>query len=133
MLRKGRWMSVVFQHWNTAYFEAIFRAAAEHHAELRTAISQVGDPIWSMHKKKSSESVLAGEMILTFFNGGSEKRKLDPAFSVGDSLRTILRQNPQEYVYGEQIFNELIVAAWRAGAVRTLRITKDEFLDLLKC
>jgi len=86
-----------------------------------------------MHKKKSSESVLAGEMILTFFNGGSEKRKLDPAFSVGDSLRTILRQNPQEYVYGEQIFNELIVAAWRAGAVRTLRITKDEFLDLLKC
>jgi len=132
MLKKGRWMSVVFQHWNTAYFEAIFRAAAEHHAELRTAISQVGDPIWSMHKKKSNESVLAGEMILTFFNGGSEKRKLDPAFSVGDSLRTILRRNPQEYVYGEQIFNELIVAAWRAGAISTLRITKDEFLDLLK-
>ena len=61
MLKKGRWLSIVFQHWNIRYFKAILTRAAEAGAELRAAISQVGDPIWSMHKKKGNQSVLAGE------------------------------------------------------------------------
>ncbi len=48
MLKKGRWLSIVFQHWNICYFEAILTGAAEAGAELRAAISQVGDPIWSI-------------------------------------------------------------------------------------
>lgn len=52
MLKKGRWLSLVFQHWNIAYFNAILSGAAEAGAELKAAISQVGDPIWSMHKKR---------------------------------------------------------------------------------
>jgi len=52
MLKQGRWLSVVFQHWNIAYFEAILTAAARAGAELKAAVSQVRDPIWSMHKKK---------------------------------------------------------------------------------
>ncbi|MCK4829703.1 hypothetical protein KA005_78995, partial [bacterium] len=58
MLKPKRWLSFVFQHWNTDYFEAILRTAAETGMELRAAISQIGDPIWSMHKKKGSESIL---------------------------------------------------------------------------
>ena len=59
MLKQNRWLSVVFQHWNVAYFEAILVSAADAGAELKAAVSQIGDPIWSMHKKKSNESVLA--------------------------------------------------------------------------
>jgi hypothetical protein len=39
----------------------------ENFSELKAAITQTGDVIWSMHKKKNSASVLAGEMILTFY------------------------------------------------------------------
>ncbi len=28
MLKRGRWFSVVFQHWNTSYFDAILSCAA---------------------------------------------------------------------------------------------------------
>ena len=42
---------------------------------MKAAITQTGDVIWSMHKKKNSASVLAGEMILTFFK---PKRKPKP-------------------------------------------------------
>jgi 16S rRNA G966 N2-methylase RsmD len=70
LLKPNRWLSVVFQHWNVAYFQCILTAAADAGADLRAAVSQVGDPIWSMHKKKGSASVLAGELILTFFKIG---------------------------------------------------------------
>jgi hypothetical protein len=132
MLKKGRWFSVVFQHWNTVYFETILRAAAEHGADLKAAVSQVGDPIWSMHKKKSNESVLAGEMILTFFNGEAVRIRRDPNFNVADALHRILAKTSAEHIYGEQIFNELVISAWHAGRIGSLKVTKDEFLALLK-
>jgi len=42
MLKKGHWLSIVFQHWNIAYFSAILSTAAETGAALKAAISQVG-------------------------------------------------------------------------------------------
>lgn len=64
MLKPNRWLSVVFQHWNVLYFEAILDEATRAGATLKAAVTQVGDTIWSMHKKKNKERVLAGEMIL---------------------------------------------------------------------
>ena len=75
MLKKNGWISVVFQHWNIEYFKAILSSCAEDGAELKAAIPQVGDTIWSMHKKKNKQNVLAGEMILTFYKSG---RKIKP-------------------------------------------------------
>jgi hypothetical protein len=71
---------VVFQHWNVEYFKAILTSCAQEGAELKAAISQVGDPIWSMHKKKNKESVLGGELILTFFKSG---KRLEPTTNNG--------------------------------------------------
>src|SRR5207249_11770695 len=73
LLKPRRWLSIVFQHWSTAYFDAILTGAAEAGGDLRAAISQIGDPVWSMHKKKGAQSVLAGEMILTFLKTGKSK------------------------------------------------------------
>jgi hypothetical protein len=133
MLKKDRWMSVVFQHWNPAYFEAILSSAASEGAELRTAISQIGDPIWSMHKKKGSESVLAGEMILTFIKSG--RRTLTPVsndFDVSDAVKRVLSEVEGNEIYGELLFNKIIIAAWREGAIRSLGIAKSDFIHLIK-
>ena len=67
LLKPDRWFSIVFQHWDTSYFATILETANECGGELKAAITQTGDVIWSMHKKKNSARVLAGEMILTFY------------------------------------------------------------------
>ena len=133
MLKKDRWLSIVFQHWNVAYFEAILSSAAESGGELRAAVSQVGDPIWSMHKKKGSDSVLAGELILTFFKSGSQRitqtkpEKFDIAAEIGDILASSAMP-----MYGEHIFNRLVVNAWHRSAIRHLNISKEEFTHIIQ-
>ncbi len=106
MLKRDRWLSVVFQHWNVAYFEAILSSAAQNGAHLRAAVSQVGDPIWSMHKKKGAASVLGGELILTFYKGMRETNPLNTSgFDVAERMGDILAKTNESMVYGEQIFN----------------------------
>jgi len=132
MLKKDRWLSIVFQHWNPSYFEAILSSAAESGAELRAAVSQVGDPIWSMHKKKNN-SVLAGEMILTFQNTGVIKRiKRNGHFDVLQAVKRILDETPNDHVFGEYLFNKIIIEAWNKSAIHSLDMPKEDFMDLLK-
>lgn len=133
MLKKGRWLSIVFQHWNLAYFDAILSSAASEGADLRAAIPQVGDPIWSMHKKKGSESVLAGEMILTFLKTGQSKSKpRSNGFDVSNAVKRVLCEVEGNEIYGELLFNKIIIAAWESGAIGTLDITKSDFIHLIK-
>lgn len=133
MLKKNRWFSVVFQHWNTLYFEAILSAAAESGAELRAAVPQVGDPIWSMHKKKNKDSVLAGELILTFQKTGatrlvSQNGRFDVAKAVGE----ILEKAIDGRMFGEYLFNRLVIEAWKSSAIRSLSVSKNELTRLLE-
>lgn len=133
MLKPRRWMSVVFQHWNTSYFETILRSAAESGMELRAAISQVGDPIWSMHKKKGSESVLAGEMILTFFRSGKRQYVDKPrSFDIHGAVAEILDSAGAKYIYGEYLFNRIVMDAWQKGAIGALNISRTAFAELIK-
>jgi len=133
MLKRERWLSVVFQHWNVAYFEAILASAAESGAELRAAVSQVGDPIWSMHKKRNKESVLAGEMILTFCKTGYKRRyERKNGFDLAEAISNILSESRAEVVYGEYLFNRLVIDAWGKGAIGSLTISKDEFTRMME-
>lgn len=132
VLRPGGWLSIVFQHWNTAYFKAILTAAAASGGELRAAIPQVGDPIWSMHKKKNRESVLAGEMLLTFEKTG-RAREVDTGrtIDVAATVRAILDEHRQPAVHGEYLFNRLVIEAWKAGAIDSLNMSREAFSELL--
>ena len=132
MLKEGRWLSVVFQHWNVAYFEAILTSAAEAGAELKAAVSQIGDPIWSMHKKKRNESVLAGELILTFYKTGTPQPIAKSSnFDVSRAVGEILASSPPQ-VYGESLFNRIVIEAWRKSAIRALDISKTDFIRIVR-
>jgi hypothetical protein len=131
MLKRDRWLSVVFQHSEPKYFAAILDAAAEAGAELRSAVTQVGDTIWSMHKKKNGEGVLGGEFILTFYNSGKVLRRLPRLqFNVSDWLRKAISSNG-ERVYAEEILNGLILEAWKHGSLDSLSISKEELNSIL--
>jgi 16S rRNA G966 N2-methylase RsmD len=136
LLKPHRWMSVVFQHWNTAYFEAILEAAEESGGELRSAVSQVGDTVWSMHKKKNLARVLMGEMILTFFKEGAKPKQTRPSNGIAlgqlvDAVLPTLHMRHNGF-HGELLFNRLIVEAWRLNALHTLRFERDDFIRLLE-
>lgn len=133
MLKEERWLSVVFQHWNVSYFEAILSAATESGAELKAAVSQVGDPIWSMHKKKNRETVLAGELILTFHKTGLRRQRAKRnGFDLAESVNVILSKAESNVIYGEYLFNRVVIDAWSQGAIESLSITRDEFTQLIQ-
>lgn len=133
LLKPQRWMSIVFQHWSPAYFDAILTAAAESGGDLRAAISQVGDPIWSMHKKKNKESVLAGELILTFFKSGvARDLGVNHSFDVEAAILQLLRETTDGVIYGEYLLNRIIVLAWQSGALGSLHFDRDDFVAILE-
>ncbi|MBI5473864.1 MAG: hypothetical protein HY961_16120 [Ignavibacteriae bacterium] len=133
LLKQGRWLSVVFQHWNINYFESILSSITQEGAELKAAVSQVGDPVWSMHKKKNKELVLAGELILTFYKSGRvPKMKGQNGFNAQDRIRRVLAETRADRIYSEGLFNDLIIAAWRNSAIHSLNISRDEFTSLIE-
>jgi hypothetical protein len=139
-LKPDRWISIVFQHWDTSYFATILETASECGGELKAAITQTGDVIWSMHKKKNSASVLAGEMILTFYKPAKAPKKARPdrPAALEDST-AILAQvfdaclNTDTTSFpSEALFNRLIIELWHRRALSCLNLDRDEFAKQLE-
>ncbi len=137
MLKPSRWLSIVFQHWNTCYFEAILEEAAHSGASLKAAVTQTGDTIWSMHKKKNKERVLAGEMILSFVKDGkgrlprprtSYKPRIDGLI---DEVLAKIAPDGMPFA-GELLFNEIVLTAWKRGVLHPLDLTREDFSEILR-
>jgi hypothetical protein len=139
-LKPDRWFSIVFQHWDTSYFAAILETANDCGGELKAAITQTGDVIWSMHKKKNSASVLAGEMILTFYKP-AKARKLpkasesaasaDPSKILSDVFDSCLSPGVTSFA-SEALFNRLVIELWRRHALSCLSLNREEFARQLE-
>ena len=140
LLKPDRWCSIVFQHWDTSYFATILETADECGGELKAAITQTGDVIWSMHKKKNSASVLAGEMILTFYKPAKVVKTRNPAIAVspGDpatvlsELFNVCLGNGTASFSSEALFNQLVVEMWRRRALGCLNLDRAEFARQLE-
>jgi adenine-specific DNA methylase len=135
LLRPDRWLSIVFQHWDLRYFATILETAGECGAELKAAITQTGDVIWSMHKKKNSQSVLAGEMILTFHKGAAARTSrrsprrpaIESPSSVLSEVFDVCLDNGTHDFTNESLFNKLVIELWRRDALGCLRLDRREF------
>jgi adenine-specific DNA methylase len=139
LLKPDRWFSIVFQHWDVAYFETILTSATENGAQLKAAITQTGDVVWSMHKKKNSASVLGGEMILTFYKpdaktkpGRSNRPSPDTsAESLLDVVFDELIPNDAVEFTHESLFNRLIIELWKREALGCLKLDRQVFANAL--
>jgi hypothetical protein len=140
LLKPDRWLSIVFQHWDPSYFATILETASQRGAELKTAITQTGDVIWSMHKKKNSASVLAGEMILTFYKPartGALPRNSEPAATadptkiLSNVIETCLGNGVTRFT-SEALFNRLIIELWHRRALSCLNLNRKEFVRQLE-
>jgi len=140
LLKPDRWLSIVFQHWDTSYFSTILETASECGGELKAAITQTGDVIWSMHKKKNSASVLAGEMILTFYKPAKTAKKTKPVRPAAlEDSAAILPQvfdaclnNGTTSFTSEDLFNRLVIELWHRRALGCLNLDREEFAKQLE-
>jgi DNA modification methylase len=140
LLRPDRWFSIVFQHWDISYFSTILETASDCGADLKNAITQTGDVIWSMHKKKNSASVLAGEMILTFYKpkrAGKPTRVAgsgsadDPTGVLTEVFDACLANGASSFT-SEALFNRLVMELWRRRALGCLSLDREEFSNRLE-
>jgi DNA modification methylase len=140
LLKPDRWLSIVFQHWDTSYFATILETADESGGELKAAITQTGDVIWSMHKKKNSASVLAGEMILTFYKPAKARKHPGiPELAASDDPAKILPEifaacldNGTKAFTSEALFNRLVIELWHRRALGCLNLNREEFARQLE-
>jgi DNA modification methylase len=140
LLRPDRWLSIVFQHWDTSYFAAILETASGCGGELKAAITQTGDVIWSMHKKKNSASVLAGEMILTFYKPANVRMPLktlesaaaaEPSKTLSEVFDACLNNGTDSFA-SEALFNRLVIELWHRRALSCLNLSREEFARQLE-
>jgi len=140
LLKPDRWLSIVFQHWDISYFATILETASECGGELKAAITQTGDVIWSMHKKKNSASVLAGEMILTFYkptkvSKTEHKTKSpdieNPTAVLSEAFDSCLNHGATSFT-NEALFNQLVIELWQRRALNCLSLDRDEFIEQLE-
>jgi hypothetical protein len=86
-----------------------------------------------MHKKKNKDSVLAGEMILTFYKTGKcQKVEKDRKFNLAQAIDEILEGIKENKVFGEYLFNRVILEAWKRSAIKSLNLSRSEFSTLLE-
>ncbi len=81
VLKSGRWLSVVFAHRDTAYWEGLVSACRDAGFEYVNTVTQPVGVVWSVHKKKNPLRVLSGELVLNF-------RKRARAVRVGPAPRS---------------------------------------------
>lgn len=140
LLKPDRWFSIVFQHWDTSYFATILETASGCGGELEAAITQTGDVIWSIQKKKNSASVLAGEMILTFYKPAkiSKAAKIPKAATSEDSAAILSEvfnaclNNGTSSFTSEALFNKIVIELWRRRALSCLNLNRNEFAKQLE-
>lgn len=137
LLRRDRWLTVVFQHWDVSYFRVILEAITGLGAELKAAITHDKDVIWSMHKKKNAQAVLGGEMLLTFYKPKQPTKKPIPLkskspISVEELLNQLLPALPPAGFRTEALFNKLTIAAWENGSLENLSIDAARMTELLQ-
>jgi 16S rRNA G966 N2-methylase RsmD len=134
MLKDNRFFSVVFQHKNVAYFEAILEAAYQSNSELIASVSQETGTVWSMHKKKGKHSVLAGELIITF---RKQKGKIKPIKSSQKDFQRVVEdyienKKSQKIISEEEIFNDLVIECWNEGLIHELSYSKLDIPEMLE-
>jgi hypothetical protein len=140
LLKADRWLSIVFQHWDTSYFATILETASESGGELKAAITQTGDVIWSMHKKKNSARVLAGEMILTFYKPAKAAKTSKPSKPSTEAASPVILSevfdaclnNDTTSFTSEALFNRLVSELWRRRALGCLNLDREEFAKQLE-
>ena len=137
VLKYDRWMSLVFAHKDTAYWNAIVRGAERAGFEYVNTVPQNPQTIWSMHKKKNPLTVLAGNLILNF------KKTRNPRTiaitNVGADAVQVMKNTAELIIVRnngsattDQIVNEIIIKLLENGLLTEVKTKVGDIAPLLQ-
>jgi 16S rRNA G966 N2-methylase RsmD len=135
-LKSGAWLSVVFAHRDTTYWESIVKAAQDAGLRYVNTVSQPVGVVWSMHKKKNPLSVLSGELVINFRKAAGGTKITTPAAEQETDL--IVRQCCEREILGsigattEAIHHVLVPALLEAGLLKHFSRKHGDITPLLK-
>ncbi len=73
------------------------------------------------------------QMILTFHKTGVKRRhEKRNGFDLSETVRQVLSASNSNAVYGEYLFNRVVIDAWNKGAIDSLTVTIDEFTQMIE-
>lgn len=99
-LKSGRWLSLVFAHRDTAYWEALVGACRDVGFEYVNTVAQPVGVVWSVHKKKNPLRVLSGELVLNFRKRARSFRARPPSSPTGDATQIVRECCEAEIIRG---------------------------------
>ncbi len=134
-LRRGGWISLVFAHRDTTYWETLVQACEDAGLRYANTVVQPVGVVWSMHEKRNPLRVLSGELVLNFQK--VPKRKATEArrkpcspteLVAGCCVREIVRN------FGattEELHHILVPALLEAGLLREFSKEHGDIAPLL--
>ncbi len=136
-LRYDRWMTLVYAHKNTEYWDAIISACADAGFEFSNAVYEKPDVIWSLTKKKNKATTFSGELYLNFHKARSTKGRMIHIFK-HDFRRIIQNTVELAIVHNdgcatlEDIYGELVPVLARYGLSGRFKQEKIDIKDYLE-
>ncbi len=136
VLRSGAWMSIVFAHRDTSYWERIVEACTSQGFRYVNTVVQPVGVVWSMHKKKNPLRVLSGELVLNFRKGGTGGRPSPPKRRV--SSATAVRRCSQRLIIArvgattDELHAAIVPMLLETGALRDFSQEHGDITPLLR-
>lgn len=136
VLKRDRWLSVVFAHKDPAYWDTLVSSAQKAGFEYVNTTVQPVSVIWSMHKKKNPLHVLSGELVLNF-RKVSNPRTI-AIMAIGSDVVQIIKNSAELAIVQnngattEHIYEELIPRLLEAGLLSEVKNKIADITPLLK-
>jgi len=131
-LKFNRWMTLVYAHKNTEYWDAMISACQDVGFEFVNAVYEKPDVIWSLTKKKNKSTTFSGELYLNFRKINSVKGKLISMFK--NDFKSLVRNTVELAIMHndgcaafEDIYSEIVPVFVRHGLFGKF---KSEKIDL---
>jgi hypothetical protein len=135
-LKYNRWMTLVYAHKNTEYWDAIISACQDSGFEFVNAVYEKPEVIWSLTKKKNSATTFSGELYLNFRKANTPKAKIISILS-GDFQRLLKNTIELAIVHNEgcatleDIYADLVPVLTRSGLLNKFRQENIDIKDYL--
>ncbi len=137
VLKPGAWMSMVFAHRDTTYWEALVNACTSAGFEYANTVVQPVGVVWSMHKKKNPLRVLSGELVLNFRRPAAKSKSARIIATDVDSIDLVRACCETEIIRNlgattEDLHHVVIPKLLEAGLLRSFSKEHGDLVPVLK-
>jgi len=136
VLKPGAWMSLVFAHRDTTFWDALVDACLTAGFQYANTVVQPVGVVWSMHKKKNPLRVLSGELVLNFRKPATKVVSVETAPARREAVEIVRECCETEIIRGvgattESLHHAVIPKLLEVGLLRSFSRTHGDLVPVL--